>query len=349
MSPILLPHGCGIGPGHPVFIIAEMSANHLNDFGLAVRLLEMAKAAGAHAVKVQTYTPDTMTLDCDNEYFRIKGTLWEGRTLYDLYAEASTPWEWQPRLMALAEAMGLVLFSSPFDATAVDFLETMNVPCHKIASFENVDLPLIRKVAATGKPLIMSTGMASEAELDEAVATFRHAGGKELVLLKCTSAYPAPPEEMNLLTIPYLMQKYGVPVGLSDHGLGLAAPVAAVVLGARVIEKHLCLDRDQPGPDSAFSLTPAEFKLMVDTVREAEKTLGGVSFEMTEKQRASAAFRRSLFVVRDMRAGEAFSYENVRSIRPGFGLHTRHLEEVVGRLADCAIAAGTPLSWDLVR
>lgn len=341
-------NGHSIGQGHPVFIIAEMSANHLNDFGLAVRILEVAKAAGADAVKLQTYTPDTMTIDCDNDYFHIKGTLWAGRTLYDLYAEANTPWEWQPRLKVLAEEMGLVLFSSPFDATAVDFLETMRVPCYKIASFENVDLPLIRKVAATGKPLIMSTGMASEAELDEAVETFRQAGGQDLVLLKCTSAYPAPPEEMNLRTIPYLAEKYGVLAGLSDHGLGLAAPVAAVALGARVIEKHLCLDRGLPGPDSAFSLTPAEFSRMVDTVRETEKAVGEVSFALTEKQRLSAAFRRSLFVVRDVRKGEMFSMENIRAIRPGYGLHTRHLGEVLGKRAAQDIKRGTPLSWSLL-
>lgn len=349
MREIVLPQGLIIGPDHPVFLIAEMSANHLKDFGLAVRLLEAARDAGADAVKLQTYTPDTMTLDCDNDYFRIKGTLWEGRTLHGLYAEAMTPWDWQPRLKELAEGMGLVLFSSPFDATAVDFLESMHVPCYKIASFENVDLPLIRKVAATGKPVILSTGMASEAEIDEAVDTFRKAGGHDLVLLKCTSAYPAPPEEMHLRTIPYLAQKYGLPVGLSDHGLGLAAPVAAVALGARVIEKHLCLDRALPGPDSAFSLTPSEFKLMVDTVREAEQALGEVSFALTEKQRASAVFRRSLFVVQDMRPGELFTTENVRAIRPGHGLHTRHLDEVLGRRAAADIKRGTPLAWDMVQ
>ncbi len=348
MRDVVLAKDRSIGEEHPVFIIAEMSGNHLNDFNLAARIIESAKAAGADAVKLQTYTADTLTIDCDNEHFRIKGTLWDGRTLHDLYAEASTPWDWQPRLKALAEEMGLVLFSSPFDATAVDFLETMGVPCYKIASFENVDLPLIRRVAATGKPLIMSTGMASEAELDEAVETFRKAGGQDLVLLKCTSAYPAPAQEMHLRTIPYLAEKYRVPVGLSDHGLGLAAPVAAVALGARVIEKHLCLDRRLPGPDSTFSLTPAEFKVMVDAVREAEKALGRVCFELTEKQKSSVVFRRSLFVVRDMQAGEVFSTENVRSIRPGQGLHTRHLGEVLGRAASCAIAAGTPLSWKLV-
>lgn len=330
----------------PVFIIAEMSANHGGDFGRAVELLRAAKAAGADAVKLQTYTADTMTIDCDNEYFRIKGTLWEGRTLHDLYREAFTPWDWQPRLKAAAEEMGLVLFSTPFDATAVDFLEAMGVPCHKIASFENGDLPLIRKVAATGKPVIMSTGMASLAELDEAVRTFRQAGGKELALLKCTSAYPAPPEEMHLKTIPYLAARYGVPVGLSDHTLGIAAPIAAVALGACIIEKHFCLDRGVPGPDSAFSLEPAEFKAMVDAVRDVEQALGHVCFELTEKQKASAAYRRSLFVVQDVAAEELFTEANVRAIRPGHGLHTRHLEEVLGKRAAQGIARGTPLGWE---
>ncbi|MBU1042427.1 MAG: pseudaminic acid synthase [Proteobacteria bacterium] len=336
-------------PQTSVFIIAEMSCNHGGDFGTALRILEAAKIAGADAVKLQTYTADTLTIDCGNEYFRIKETLWEGRTLYDLYHEAFTPWEWHPRLKAAAEGMGLVLFSTPFDASAVDFLETLDVPCHKIASFENVDLPLIRKVAATGKPVIMSTGMASEAELDEAVATFREAGGMELALLKCTSAYPAPMEEMHLNTIPYLAAKYAVPVGLSDHTMGNAASIAATALGARIIEKHLCLDRSRPGPDSAFSLEPSEFKAMVEGVRATEKALGQVSFALTEKQQASAAFRRSLFVVNDMTAGENFTEQNLRSIRPGFGLHTRHLEAVLGRQATCAIKRGTPLCWELVE
>lgn len=336
-------------PQAPVIIIAEMSGNHGGDYSAALRIVEAAKAAGADAVKLQTYTADTLTIDCDNEHFRIKGTLWKGRTLYDLYREASTPWEWHPRLKAAAEDMGLLLFSTPFDASSVNYLETLGVPCHKIASFENVDLPLIRKVAATGKPVIMSTGMASEAELDEAVLTFREAGGKELALLKCTSAYPAPMEEMHLNTIPYLAARYGVPVGLSDHTLGVAAPIAAVALGARIIEKHLCLDRSTPGPDSAFSLEPGEFKAMVDGVRETEKALGRVCFDLTEKQRASAVFRRSLFVVEDMAAGECFTERNVRAIRPGFGLHTRHLEAVLSQRAARAILRGTPLAWELVE
>jgi pseudaminic acid synthase len=336
-------------PDSPVFVIAEMSANHGRDFDTAVRVLEAAKEAGADAVKLQTYTADTLTIDCDNDYFRIKGTLWDGRTLYDLYNEACTPWEWQPRLKAIADQMGLLLFSTPFDATAVDFLEDMGVPFHKIASFENVDLPLIRKVAATGKPVIMSTGMASEAELEESVAAFREAGGTELVLLKCTSAYPAPPEEMNLNTIPYLRNKFNVPVGLSDHTLGTEVAIAAVALGARVVEKHFCLDRSQPSPDSAFSMEPDEFKAMVNGIRTVEKALGDVDFTLTAKQKESAAFRRSLFVVADMEEGDLFTEENLRAIRPGHGLHTRHLDEILGKKALSRIVRGTPMSLELIR
>lgn len=349
MGETILIDSMPVGLRQPVMLIAEVSANHGGSLDDALRIIEAAAKAGADAVKLQTYTADTLTIACDKEHFRIKGNLWEGRTLHDLYAEAYTPWEWHPRLMAEAKEQGLACFSTPFDATAVDFLEALGVPCHKIASFENVDLPLIRKVAATGKPVIMSTGMASEAELEEAVRTFREAGGKELALLKCTSAYPAPPAEMHLRTIPYLMEKFGLPVGLSDHTLGLAAPVAAVALGACIIEKHLCLDRSRPGPDSAFSLEPAEFKAMAQAVRETELALGRVNFELTEKQKESALFRRSLFVVADIAKGEPFTTRNIRAIRPGHGLHTRHMEEILGTRASRDIARGTPLAWDLVE
>jgi len=335
-------------PDGPVFIVAEMSANHGHDFDRALAIIRAAAEAGADAVKIQTYTPDTITIDCDNEFFRIKGTIWEGRTLHDLYGEAYTPWEWQPRLKEEAEKLGLAFFSTPFDPTAVDFLEEMGVPCHKIASFELVDLPLIRKVAATGKPVIMSTGMATEAEIAEAVEAFKDGGGSELALLKCTSAYPAPPEEMNLRTIPYLAQRFGVVSGLSDHTTGIEMPIAAVALGARIIEKHFCISRAEGGPDASFSLEPEEFRAMVAGVRQTEKALGGVCFALTDKQRASAVFRRSLFVTRDMRAGEPFTEANVRSIRPGHGLHTRHLPEVLGKAAARDIAKGTPLDWDLI-
>ncbi|WP_285906376.1 pseudaminic acid synthase [Pseudodesulfovibrio pelocollis] len=341
-------HSLGINP-NLCFIVAELSGNHNQDLNSAIRLIHAAHAAGADAVKLQTYTPDTITLDCDNEYFRIKGTIWDGRTLHDLYGEAHTPWEWQPKLKAVADSLGIMLFSTPFDFTAVDFLETMDVPCHKIASFEIVDLPLIRKVAATGKPVIMSTGMASEAEIEEAVTAFRGAGGSELVLLKCTSAYPAPPEEMNLRTIPYLAERFGVVAGLSDHTLGIDMPIAAVALGARVIEKHLCLSRDLGGPDAAFSLEPEEFAAMVRSVRNVEKGLGTVCFELTEKQKASAVFRRSLFAAQDIKAGETLTPDNVRSVRPGHGLHPKHFDDIIGQTAKAAIRKGTPLSWELIN
>jgi pseudaminic acid synthase len=340
--------GRRIGAGQPTYIIAEMSANHAQDFDQAVRIVEAARDAGADAIKLQTYTPDTLTIDCRNEHFRIEGTMWDGRVLHDLYREAQTPWEWQPRLKQVAEKMGLHLFSTPFDASAVDFLEDMGVPAHKIASFENVDLPLLRRAAATGKPIIMSTGMATLSEIDEAVTTIREAGGRQLCLLKCTSAYPAPPSEMNLRTIPHLADTFGIPVGLSDHTLDVGVPVAAVALGACVIEKHLTLSREMPGPDSGFSLEPREFREMVDAVRTAEAALGRVNYGVSERERKSRVFRRSLFVVEDVKAGEPLTLANVRSIRPGNGLHTRHLEDVVGRVAARDIARGTPLSWDLM-
>jgi len=335
------------GPSNPVWIIAELSANHNQDFDQAVQLIKAAKEAGADAIKLQTYTPDTMTIDCDNEYFRIgKGTIWEGKNLYELYKEAYTPWEWQPKLKQIANDHGMDLFSSPFDQTAVDFLEKMDVPAYKIASFELVDIPLIKYVARTGKPIIMSTGMATLAEIDEAVTSAREAGCKEIALLKCTSAYPALPEEMNLRTIPHLAEAFHVPVGLSDHTLGIAIPVAAVALGACIVEKHFTLSRSIPGPDSSFSLEPQEFKTMVEAIRAAEKALGKVNYEITEQEAASRVFRRSLFVVQDMGAGELFTTNNVRSIRPGHGLHTRYLDEVLGRRASRDIKRGTPLSWN---
>ncbi len=335
--------------GGPVYVIAEVSANHHQKFDEAVKIIHAARDAGADAVKLQTYTPDTMTIACDRPEFRIHGTIWEGRNLYELYGEAYTPWDWQPRLKEIANHLGLDLFSSPFDATAVDFLEQMNVPAYKLASFELVDIPLIRKIASTGKPLIMSTGMATPEEIDEAVRTAREAGATEIALLKCTSAYPAAPEEMNLRTIPELSRRFGVPVGLSDHTMGTVVPVAAVAVGACIVEKHLTLSRAEPGPDSAFSLEPAEFRDMVNAVRIAEKALGRVHFGISEKETASRVFRRSLFVVNDVKCGEALTAENVRAIRPAHGLHTRHLPEVLGQVAVCDIERGTPLSWDLIE
>jgi N-acetylneuraminate synthase len=341
-------NGRKIGPGHPVYIIAEMSGNHGQSFDQAVRILEAAKDAGADAVKLQTYTADTLTIRCDNKHFRIQGSPWAGRTLHDLYSEAFTPWEWQPKLKETAENLGLDLFSTPFDKSAVDFLEQMEVPAHKIASFENCDLPLLRRVARTGKPIIVSTGMATLEELTEAVETIREAGGQGLALLKCTSAYPAPPEEMNLRTIPDLADVFDVPVGISDHTLGLVVPITAVSLGASIIEKHLTLSRAEPGPDSAFSLEPEEFKAMVESVRSAEKAMGAICYGVSPAEEKSRVFRRSLFVVEDIQAGELFTPRNLKSIRPSGGLAPRYLESILGAQAACDIKRGTPLAWDLV-
>jgi N-acetylneuraminate synthase len=339
-----------IGAGYPVYVIAELSANHNQDFEQAVRLVHAARDAGADAVKLQTYTADTITIRCDRSEFRIGGgTLWDGRTLHDLYGEASTPWEWQPKLKQIAEGLGLDLFSSPFDETAVDFLETIGVPAYKVASFELVDIPLIQKMARTGKPLILSTGMATLEEIREAVQAARQAGAFQLALLKCTSAYPALPEEMNLRMVQELARRFEVPAGLSDHTLGIEVPVAAVALGACIIEKHLTLSRAQPGPDSKFSLEPSEFGAMVKAVRMAQSSLGKVQFGASPREAASRIFRRSLFVVEDVKRGDEFTAKNVRSIRPGHGLHTRHLSEVLGKRAACNIARGTPLSLDLVE
>jgi N-acetylneuraminate synthase len=347
MNSIII-NGRTIGPGHPTYIIAEMSGNHGHSFDRAVAIVQAAKEAGADAVKLQTYTPDTLTIDCNNDYFQVKGTLWNGRTLYELYGEAYTPWEWQPKLKEIANNLGLDLFSTPFDASSVDFLEEMDVPAHKVASFENVDLPLLRRIAQTGKPVIMSTGMATLGEIEEAVQTLRGAGTTELALLKCTSAYPSPPEAIHLHTIPHLTQAFQTPVGLSDHTMGTAVPVAAVALGACIIEKHFCLARSEPGPDTAFSLEPHEFKQMVESVRTAELALGHVHYGIEPHEQVSRVFRRSLFVVQDMRAGEPFTAENVRSIRPGHGLHTRYLDIVLGQCAAHDIPRGTPLDWPLV-
>lgn len=339
-----------IGPGQPCYIVAELSANHHQRFERAVELVRAAKASGADAVKLQTYTPDTITIDCDAAYFQVSGgSLWEGKRLYDLYAEAYTPWEWHPPLLALAQSLGMECFSSPFDASAVDFLEGLGVPAYKVASFELVDLPLLRRVARTGKPMIMSTGMASSDEIAEAVDAARTAGARELALLACSSAYPSPPEAINLRRIPDLAARFDVVAGLSDHTLGIAVPVASVAMGACVIEKHFCLSRSEPGPDSAFSLEPGEFTAMVEAVRTAEKALGRAEYGVSAAERASQVFRRSLFVVKDVKAGERFTSDSVRSIRPGNGLHTRHLEDVLGRQAARDIARGTPLSWDLVK
>ncbi|WP_457642745.1 pseudaminic acid synthase [Persephonella sp.] len=331
------------------FVVAELSANHKQDIELAKDTIYAMKESGADAVKLQTYTPDKITINCNNEYFQIKqGTLWDGKTLYQLYQEAYTPWEWHYELKELADKLGLIFFSTPFDRAAVDFLEKLNVPAYKIASFEITDIPLIEYVASKGKPIIISTGIATLCDIQEAVEACKKVGNNQIILLKCTSAYPAPLEEANLKTIPNLSETFDCIVGLSDHTFGISVPVAAVALGARVIEKHFILSKEIDSPDKDFSLTPEEFKQMVKSIREVEKALGKVSYELTEKTRKSREFSRSLFVVKDIKKGELFTEENVKSIRPGYGLHPRYLPEIIGKKARKDIKKGTPLSWDLI-
>lgn len=338
-----------MGPGEPAYIIAEMSANHHHDYDQAVEIVHAAKEAGADAVKLQTFTPDVHTLDLQDECFCVKGgTPWDGKTLYALYKETYMPWEWQPKLKEVADDAGIDLFSAVVDPTGVAFLERMGVPAYKIPSFEMVDLPLIGTAARTGKPLIISTGMATLGEIGEAVGAARDAGGKEIALLKCTSAYPAPASEMNLRTIPHLAETFGLPVGISDHTLGTTIPVAAVALGACIVEKHFTLSRARKGPDSGFSTEPQEFQAMVDAIRETEAALGRVSYDLTGHEEASRRFRRSLFVVRDMRKGEKITTENVRSIRPGDGLAPKFLPGVLGKRVKRAVKRGEPLSRDMI-
>lgn len=339
-----------IGSGHPVYIVAELSANHNQSFERAVEILKSAKGAGADAIKLQTYTPDTITIRSRADIFQVKGgTLWDGKTLHDLYGEASTPWEWHAPLQKIAAELGLDFFSSPFDHSAVDFLEGLNVPAYKIASPEIVDLPLIEKAARTGKPLIISTGMATREEIAEAVQTARRYGAADIALLKCTSAYPARAEDMNLRAIPELEKAFQAPVGLSDHTLDLVAPVAAVSLGACIIEKHLTILRSDHGPDSKFSLEPEEFRAMVDAVRAAEKALGTNQIGPAAVEHSMRTFRRSLFVIANIKQGEIFSSANVRSIRPANGLPTKHLREIIGKPCTRDIERGTPLAWDMVQ
>ncbi|MDB6142475.1 MAG: N-acetylneuraminate synthase [Pseudomonas sp.] len=340
-----------IGAGLPPFIIAEMSGNHNQSLEVALQIVEAAARAGAHALKLQTYTADTMTLDLSHDEFFIKdpNSLWAGSSLYALYEKAHTPWAWHAPIFARAKELGMLAFSTPFDESAVDFLESLDVPAYKIASFENTDLPLIRRVAATGKPMIISTGMASVAELDESVGAAREAGCKDLVLLKCTSTYPATPANSHLRTIPHLREMFGCEVGLSDHSMGVGVSVAAVVLGATVIEKHFTLDRNAGGVDASFSLEPAELASLVIETERAWQALGQVHYGPTEAERTSLVYRRSLYIVRDMAAGEAFSPDNVRAIRPGLGLAPKHIDAVMGRRARTALKRGMALSWDLVE
>jgi pseudaminic acid synthase len=352
-DPLIEIAGRPIGPGHPPYIIAEMSGNHNGNINRAFALLEAAKQAGADAVKLQTYTADTITIDHNGPGFRIEGGLWDGRTLYDLYQEAHTPWDWHPALFAKARALGLAIFSSPFDPTAIDFLESLDAPAYKIASFEVVDLPLIQRAARTGKPLIISTGIADLDEIGEAVDAARQAGARQIALLHCTSGYPTPPEESDLRTIPDLAATFDVVAGLSDHTLGTAVPVAAIALGAALIEKHFTVNRDEDIKnhvvDADFSLNPDELSRMVNDCRIAWGALGQVSYQLKPSETGNKTFRRSLYAVADIPAGAAFTEQNVRSIRPGYGLAPKHLPEILGRRASRAISRGTPMDWSLVE
>jgi pseudaminic acid synthase len=341
--------GRTIGHGQPPFIIAEMSGNHNQSLERALEIVEAAAKTGAHALKIQTYTPDTMTLDLDEREFHISdpNSLWAGTSLYKLYGEAYTPWEWHKPILDRAHELGIIAFSTPFDDTAVDFLESLDVPCYKIASFENTDLPLIRRVAATGKPLIISTGMATVAELDETVCAAREAGCKDLILLKCTSTYPATAENTNILTIPHLRELFGFEVGLSDHTMGIGVSVASVALGATVIEKHFTLNRAEGGVDSTFSMEPAEMAQLVLETDRAWQALGQVSYGPTQAEKKSIQFRRSLYIVKDIKAGDVLTRENVRAIRPGFGLPTKYFEMVLGKRVSRDVVHGTALAWGM--
>ena len=343
--------GRAIGAGEKPFVVAEMSGNHNQSLDRALAIVDAAAEAGAHAVKIQTYTADTMTIDLDRGEFRIgdAGSLWSGRSLYDLYREAHTPWEWHAPIFERCRKHGIVGFSAPFDESAVDFLESLDAPCHKIASFENTDLPLVRKVAATGKPVIISTGMASVGELEETVRAARDAGCRELVLLKCTSTYPAPPDCTNLRTIPHLRELFGCEIGLSDHTGGLGAAVAAVALGATVIEKHFTLSRADGGVDSAFSLEPHELRTLVEETERAWLALGEVAYGPTRAEQKSLVFRRSLYVVEDLQPGDELTAGNLRAIRPGLGLAPKHIDALLGRRVARAVPRGTPMSWDLLE
>lgn len=339
-----------IGADYAPFVIAEMSGNHNQSLERALEIVEAAAGAGAHGLKIQTYTADTMTLDLDEREFHISdpGNLWAGDSLYHLYQKAYTPWDWHEPIFKRVRELGMIPFSTPFDETAVDFLESLAVPCYKIASFENTDLPLIRRVAATGKPMIISTGMATVAELDETVRVARVGGCRDLVLLKCTSTYPATPEDSNLLTIPHMRELFGCEVGLSDHSLGVGVSVAAVALGATVIEKHFTLSRDEGGVDSAFSIEPAEMAELVAENRKAWQSLGRVIYGPTEAEKGSIQFRRSLYVVKDLKSGDALTPENLRSIRPGMGLPPKYYAILLDRKVNRDVKKGTPMSWDLI-
>ena len=337
-----------IGKGQPAYIIAEMSANHAGDLENAKKIIRKAKEVGADCVKIQTYTPDTITIDCDNEYFQIKKGTWEGDNLYKLYGKAYTPWEWQKELLEEAKAVGIDFFSTPFDTTAVDFLEEIGVEFYKIASFELVDLPLIKYVASKKKPMIMSTGMSTLGEIEAAVKAVREMGNDQLALLRCASAYPAITDQMNLKTMENMREIFGVPVGLSDHSMGSVGAVTAVALGANIIEKHFCLDRSIDNPDAVFSMNPEEFAAMVRDVRQAEKAIGVVSYGATKQEESNVVFRRSVFCVKDIKKGEKITPENVRVIRPGYGMEPKYYEEILGQAALRDITRGTPIQLSMV-
>jgi pseudaminic acid synthase len=338
-----------IGPGNPTFIIGELSGNHNQDYGRAIEIIDAAIDAGVDAIKLQTYTSDTHTIDCDKDWFKIgKGTIWEGSNIYDLYKTTYTPWEWQPKLKEYVESKGKILFSAVTDTTSIKFLVDMGVPIIKVASFELPDLRLLAEVGKTKLPVILSRGMASEEEITDALKVLRENGAGEIILLHCVSAYPAPASEMNLATIPDIVKKFEVISGLSDHTLGITIPVAAAALGASVIEKHICLRRADGGADSAFSLEPEELKEMVSSVRSAEAAIGVPTYEITEREKSHSVFKRSLFVVQDVKKGEPFTEENIRTIRPGYGIAPKHIDQVIGKHASCDIERGTPVSWDLI-
>ena len=341
--------GRKIGPDHPPYVICELSGNHNGELARALRMMEAAKNTGADAVKLQTYTADTITLNHDSDQFRIKGGLWDGRLLYDLYQEASTPWEWHDALFAKARELGITIFSTPFDKTAVDLLEGLGAPAYKVASFEVVDLPLVEYIASKGKPMIISTGLANLAEIHEVIAAARRGGANQLVVLHCISSYPAPMEDANLRTMPNLSQTFDVISGLSDHTMGTAASVTAIALGGSVIEKHFTLARADGGPDSAFSLEPEEFTRLVEDCKSAWAALGRVRYDLKGSEAGNIVFRRSLYVTRDVKAGETLTEDNVRSIRPGYGLAPKHQPEVLGRRASRDLARGEPLAWEMVR
>lgn len=337
-----------IGAGNPAYIIAEMSGNHAGDINRAKEIIYAAKESGADCIKIQTYTPDTITIDCKNKYFHIDTGTWDGEYLYSLYGKAYTPWEWQAELFETAKAVGIDFFSTPFDKTSVDFLENIGIEFYKIASFELVDIPLVEYVASKGKPMILSTGMASLAELEDAVKVIRGQGNQEFALLRCASAYPAITDQMNLRTMQNMAETFGVPVGLSDHSMGSVGAITAVALGASIIEKHFCMDRAIENPDSSFSMTPTEFLQMVKDIRQAEKAIGHVEYGISEQEASNMVFRKSIFCVRDIKKGEKLTEDNIRVIRPGYGMAPKHYKQILGQIALRDIERGTPLQFEMI-